>query len=162
MANVHATASLLLSTKTSLPSSPAISAEPPVPVYSPDMAIILACLICALICTVGLMAMARCTWLRHPCHPTTAPSAAFKRAVVDSLPRLVFKPGGKNEAARTVAECVICLGVFVDGEQIRVLPGCSHAFHVACIDRWLLGTHSSSCCPSCRQVLVTHRKGINE
>ena len=43
-------------------------------------------------------------------------------------------------------ECVICLEDFVDGEELRVLP-CNHAFHVACIDEWLL---ERPLCPLCK------------
>ncbi|XWS59799.1 hypothetical protein CRYUN_Cryun08bG0152700 [Craigia yunnanensis] len=33
--------------------------------------------------------------------------------------------------------CAVCLSDLKEGEQIRVLLGCLHFFHVACIDRWL-------------------------
>ncbi|XAR72028.1 hypothetical protein NMG60_11018517 [Bertholletia excelsa] len=32
---------------------------------------------------------------------------------------------------------VVCLCEFLEGEAIRVLPKCSHPFHVPCIDMWL-------------------------
>nr|GLL18367.1 E3 ubiquitin-protein ligase RING1-like [Ipomoea trifida] len=34
-------------------------------------------------------------------------------------------------------DCSVCLNEFRDGENLRLLPKCSHAFHVACIDTWL-------------------------
>ncbi|TXG49762.1 hypothetical protein EZV62_025637 [Acer yangbiense] len=43
--------------------------------------------------------------------------------------------------------CSICLREFEDGDDIRVLPGCKHEYHVHCIDEWLC-SHSS--CPICR------------
>ena len=51
--------------------------------------------------------------------------------------------------------CLICLDAFVDGDEIRNLK-CSHLFHRACVDIWLLGTLSddsvyTSICPTCRQ-----------
>ncbi|KMT18174.1 hypothetical protein BVRB_2g023480 [Beta vulgaris subsp. vulgaris] len=44
-------------------------------------------------------------------------------------------------------ECCICLGVFEDGDKVKVLPKCDHRFHSDCVDRWL-STQSS--CPLCR------------
>lgn len=45
------------------------------------------------------------------------------------------------------SECPVCLSVFVEGEEIRQLNACKHAFHVECIDMWL---YSHSNCPVCR------------
>ncbi|BAF15623.1 E3 ubiquitin-protein ligase Os04g0590900 [Oryza sativa Japonica Group] len=44
-------------------------------------------------------------------------------------------------------DCSVCLGEFSDGESLRLLPRCSHAFHQQCIDTWL---KSHSNCPLCR------------
>uniref|UniRef100_J3M0W4 RING-type E3 ubiquitin transferase n=1 Tax=Oryza brachyantha TaxID=4533 RepID=J3M0W4_ORYBR len=44
-------------------------------------------------------------------------------------------------------DCSVCLGEFRDGESLRLLPSCSHAFHQQCIDTWL---KSHSNCPLCR------------
>ncbi|CAN1143963.1 E3 ubiquitin-protein ligase Os04g0590900 [Linum perenne] len=43
--------------------------------------------------------------------------------------------------------CSVCLGEFREGESLRLLPKCNHAFHLDCIDTWL-ATHST--CPLCR------------
>lgn len=48
-------------------------------------------------------------------------------------------------------DCPICLGEFLDGEDVRVLPKCRHGFHVKCIDIWLASHYS---CPTCRQSLL--------
>ncbi|KAL5569112.1 hypothetical protein UlMin_025687 [Ulmus minor] len=45
------------------------------------------------------------------------------------------------------AVCAVCLSEFEEGEELRTLPGCSHSFHVPCIDMWL---YSHSSCPICR------------
>ncbi|CAA7052263.1 unnamed protein product [Microthlaspi erraticum] len=44
-------------------------------------------------------------------------------------------------------ECTVCLLVFADGEEIRLLSPCKHAFHVSCIEPWL-ENHPN--CPICR------------
>lgn len=45
------------------------------------------------------------------------------------------------------ATCAVCLSEFEEGEELRVLPGCMHSFHVPCIDTWL---YSHPSCPICR------------
>ncbi|CAL4929081.1 unnamed protein product [Urochloa decumbens] len=57
--------------------------------------------------------------------------------------------GGCSVAAPriSVSECAVCLSEFVERERVRLLPNCSHAFHIDCIDTWLQG---SARCPFCR------------
>ncbi|CAN6302275.1 unnamed protein product [Urochloa humidicola] len=56
--------------------------------------------------------------------------------------------GGCSVAPRiSVSECAVCLSEFVERERVRLLPNCSHAFHIDCIDTWLQG---SARCPFCR------------
>ncbi|XP_031278254.1 RING-H2 finger protein ATL52-like [Pistacia vera] len=64
----------------------------------------------------------------------------------------------KNAFRVDQTECVICLGELEDGEMVRLLPDCRHAFHVACVDNWFLG-HSS--CPICRSALVEPRTNLD-
>ncbi|KAJ1700525.1 hypothetical protein LUZ63_000304 [Rhynchospora breviuscula] len=49
------------------------------------------------------------------------------------------------------ADCSVCLGDFQDGDLVRLLPKCGHAFHVPCIDTWLRA-HVN--CPVCRADVV--------
>ncbi|XP_045158863.2 RING finger protein 11-like isoform X1 [Mercenaria mercenaria] len=44
-------------------------------------------------------------------------------------------------------ECVICMGDFSVGEQLRILP-CMHSYHKDCIDDWLMRSFT---CPSCME-----------
>lgn len=53
--------------------------------------------------------------------------------------------------ARSASECAVCLGEFAPGERLKLLPGCSHAFHIDCIDTWL---HHNVSCPLCRAVVT--------
>jgi hypothetical protein len=135
-----------------------------------DFVVILAALLCALICVLGLAAVARCAWLRRlstsstnttattsppslPPPPPPPPAAlankGLKKKILKSLPKHTFT--AESAAKFSFSECAICLSEFAAGDAILVLPQCSHTFHVACIETWL-GSHSS--CPSCRQILV--------
>lgn len=54
----------------------------------------------------------------------------------------------------------MCLSEFQEEERLRMLPKCSHAFHVACIDTWL---KSHSNCPLCRaEISVTVANAVDE
>lgn len=66
------------------------------------------------------------------------------QSAVDSIRRFTYKSGGGVTEA---ADCSVCLSEFEDGDGLRLLPKCSHAFHVACIDTWL---RSHTNCPLCR------------
>lgn len=123
-----------------------------------DYVVILAALLCALICVVGLLAVARCAWLRRRStgvdsyFHTSSANKGLKKKVLESLPMYDYTTSGDSKLSSE--DCAICLVDFADGDQIRVLPQCDHAFHLTCIDTWL-GSHSS--CPSCRKILVVGR-----
>uniref|UniRef100_A0A0E0NJC8 RING-type E3 ubiquitin transferase n=1 Tax=Oryza rufipogon TaxID=4529 RepID=A0A0E0NJC8_ORYRU len=122
-----------------------------------DLVVILAGLLCALICVLGLGLVARCVGAGPAGGGTAAggggggaaaANKGVKKEVLRSLPTVTYvSDGGGGEAE----ECAICLVEFEDGQAVRVLPQCDHRFHAACIDTWLRA-HSS--CPSCRRVLV--------
>jgi uncharacterized protein YbaR (Trm112 family) len=44
--------------------------------------------------------------------------------------------------------CSICIDDFEEGEKLRLLPNCGHAFHTDCILPWL--TQRQGCCPYCK------------
>ncbi|KAI3973967.1 hypothetical protein MKX01_030543 [Papaver californicum] len=48
-------------------------------------------------------------------------------------------------------DCSVCLSEFQEDESLRLLPKCSHAFHLSCIDTWL---KSHANCPLCRANIV--------
>ncbi|KAK4347559.1 hypothetical protein RND71_033898 [Anisodus tanguticus] len=144
----------ITNTSSTSPSPPAVTVES-------DFVVILAALLCALICVVGLIAVARCAWLRRGTgvggNGGGQPSVnkGLKKKVLQSLPKFTYDPSSTaNIAPPFTAECAICLAEYVVGDEIRVLPQCCHSFHLQCIDTWL-GSHSS--CPSCRQILVVGR-----
>uniref|UniRef100_A0A7N1A3N9 RING-type E3 ubiquitin transferase n=1 Tax=Kalanchoe fedtschenkoi TaxID=63787 RepID=A0A7N1A3N9_KALFE len=121
--------------------------------FDTNMVIILAALLCALICALGLNSILRCA-LRCSRRvvegePGGGLSATgLKKSALRQIPVAVYKA---SEADIPATECPICLGEFVEGERVRVLPRCNHGFHVKCIDTWL-AAHSS--CPTCRGSLA--------
>ncbi|PSS00367.1 RING-H2 finger protein [Actinidia chinensis var. chinensis] len=142
-------------------SSSTTTAEPPEAVdVESDFVVILAALICAMICVVGLIAVARCAWLRRGTTAgggrAAAPNKGLKKKILQSLPKFTYDSAAAAASGKGKlgGDCAICLAEYADGDEIRVLPQCGHGFHVACIDMWL-GSHSS--CPSCRQILVVAR-----
>ncbi|CAL9177786.1 unnamed protein product [Musa hybrid cultivar] len=142
-------------------SDPLRKAEPPslLPVDS-DVVVVLAALLCALICVIGLAIVARCAWIRRSstsssssstAGPPPPPSKGLKKKVLRALPTLSFDSSAAAAGGVELVECAICLTEFADGDDVRVLPQCGHGFHACCVDTWL---RSHSSCPSCRRVLV--------
>ncbi|GJN03648.1 hypothetical protein PR202_ga21116 [Eleusine coracana subsp. coracana] len=76
--------------------------------------------------------------------------AGVDQSFIDALP--VFLYGAVVGAGRKDPfDCAVCLCEFAADDRLRLLPRCSHAFHVDCIDTWLL---SHSTCPLCRRSLL--------
>ncbi|XP_021276068.1 RING-H2 finger protein ATL13 [Herrania umbratica] len=74
--------------------------------------------------------------------------AGVDQSFIDTLPIFHYKAiiGVKNPF-----DCAVCLCEFEPEDKLRLLPKCSHAFHMECIDTWLL---SHSTCPLCRASLL--------
>lgn len=79
--------------------------------------------------------------------------SGMEEAAIRRIPTFRYRHGSTRlvlaaEAKQaTGAECAVCLADFRDGERLRVLPPCLHAFHIDCIDAWL---QSAASCPLCR------------
>ncbi|KAM6569898.1 hypothetical protein CsatB_017883 [Cannabis sativa] len=74
--------------------------------------------------------------------------SGLDQAIIDALPVFYYKEiimGSKEPF-----DCAVCLCEFSDQDELRLLPPCGHAFHIHCIDTWLL---SNSTCPLCRRTL---------
>ncbi|KAI3458520.1 hypothetical protein Pfo_015183 [Paulownia fortunei] len=71
-------------------------------------------------------------------------------ATINSLPIVMHKNSASGAGNLSEAECCICLGIFGDGDKVKVLPQCDHCFHSECVDKWLT---TQSSCPLCRASL---------
>ncbi|XP_009623345.3 RING-H2 finger protein ATL78-like [Nicotiana tomentosiformis] len=135
--------------------------------FDANVIMVLSVLVCALICSLALNSIIkcalRCSNLVSASSNYRNPSASLantgiKKKALKTLPVITYTTELKYPGLDT-DECVICLSEFAAGEKVRVLPKCSHGFHVRCIDKWL-NSHSS--CPTCRHCLIeTCQKIVN-
>ncbi|GAB2220508.1 hypothetical protein Droror1_Dr00008166 [Drosera rotundifolia] len=73
--------------------------------------------------------------------------SGLDQAFIDALPVFMYK---EIIGLKEPSDCAVCLCEFSEQDKLRLLPLCSHAFHIDCIDTWLL---SNSTCPLCRGAL---------
>ncbi|KAM3357722.1 RING-H2 finger protein ATL51 [Capsicum galapagoense] len=76
-------------------------------------------------------------------------TAGLDESTIKSITVCRFK---KGEGLVEDTECAVCLSEFQEDENLRLLPKCSHAFHLPCIDTWL---KSHPNCPLCRANVVS-------
>ncbi|CAL5059121.1 unnamed protein product [Urochloa decumbens] len=75
------------------------------------------------------------------------PAAGIDKAALAAMPVVTFKAGAHGGGGEPAMECAVCLSAMQDGDAVRALPGCRHAFHAACVDAWLC---ARATCPVCR------------
>ncbi|KAJ4959711.1 hypothetical protein NE237_019621 [Protea cynaroides] len=75
--------------------------------------------------------------------------SGLDQAFIDALPVFLYK---EIMGLKEPFDCAVCLCEFSEQDKLRLLPFCSHAFHINCIDTWLL---SNSTCPLCRGSLFS-------
>ncbi|WCJ20934.1 RING/U-box superfamily protein [Euphorbia peplus] len=73
--------------------------------------------------------------------------SGLDQAFIDALPVFQYR---EIVGLKEPFDCAVCLCEFTEKDKLRLLPTCSHAFHINCIDTWLL---SNSTCPLCRGTL---------
>lgn len=72
----------------------------------------------------------------------------LQQSIINAITVVKFK---KGEGLIDGSDCSVCLSEFEEDENLRLLPKCNHAFHLPCIDTWLV-SHTS--CPMCRAPIV--------
>ncbi|KAE8657249.1 E3 ubiquitin-protein ligase [Hibiscus syriacus] len=80
--------------------------------------------------------------------PWQISTTGLDEALIKSITAFRYK---KGDGFIQETDCSVCLNEFQDDESLRLLPKCSHAFHLPCIDTWL---KSHSNCPLCRANIV--------
>ncbi|KAF8691262.1 hypothetical protein HU200_040386 [Digitaria exilis] len=84
--------------------------------------------------------------------PSPLRRAGLSPADLRRLPCFAFPStprGGSGGGDPT--SCAVCLDAARAGERWRAMPACGHAFHAACVDRWLA---RSPACPVCRAAVA--------
>lgn len=56
------------------------------------------------------------------------------------------KPDGWHNSFGKYVECTICLVPYQTGDQVKLIPGCEHLFHIECLKQWLTQRLR---CPNC-------------
>ncbi|BAT94722.1 hypothetical protein LR48_Vigan09g112600 [Vigna angularis] len=78
-------------------------------------------------------------------------------AMIRLIPVIQYKTQGDD---RESGECAVCLNEFQEDEKLRIIPNCSHVFHIDCIDVWL---QSNANCPLCRtSISLTSRFHVEQ
>jgi hypothetical protein len=80
------------------------------------------------------------------------PSTESPTAVTDTGTGTGTAPTKSLFTTTMSTSCSICIDDFEEGENIRLLPRCGHAFHTECILPWL--TERQGCCPCCKALVV--------
>ncbi|MED6183292.1 hypothetical protein PIB30_036558 [Stylosanthes scabra] len=75
-------------------------------------------------------------------------TVGLQQSIINSITACRYR---KGDGLIEGTECSVCLNEFQEGETLRLLPKCSHAFHIPCIDTWL---RSHTNCPLCRASIV--------
>ncbi|PSS30129.1 RING-H2 finger protein [Actinidia chinensis var. chinensis] len=82
-------------------------------------------------------------------------TVGLQQSVIESISVFKYK---KDEGLVEGTDCSVCLNEFEEDENLRLLPKCSHAFHIACIDTWL---RSHKNCPLCRAPIVCENAHVS-
>lgn len=73
--------------------------------------------------------------------------SGLDQSMIDALPVFYYKD---IIGLKEPFDCAVCLSEFSFLDKLKFLPNCTHAFHIHCIETWLL---SNSTCPLCRSLI---------
>jgi len=128
--------------------------------FQSTLALVTGAILCTFVCLLIRYRICCRRWLvvsEPSIHPRAeGGNIGMKKIDIEALPAIVYRTDSPLEGMDCPAclsesagmDCPICLSEFVEGEKLRILPGCCHSFHMDCIDAWLI---SNSSCPSCRK-----------
>ena len=81
-----------------------------------------------------------------------APPPPAPAAIKARLPAVRYADLLRARRAPAPATCAVCLGALEARHRVRELGNCAHAFHKACIDKWV--DKGQATCPLCRALLL--------
>ncbi|XP_047956424.1 RING-H2 finger protein ATL47-like isoform X2 [Salvia hispanica] len=87
------------------------------------------------------------TFQRQLQHLFRLHDSGLDQSLIDALPLFYYKD---IIGLKEPFDCAVCLSELSFLDKLKVLPSCSHAFHIHCIETWLL---SNSTCPLCRSLI---------
>ncbi|QCE07659.1 RING-H2 finger protein ATL16 [Vigna unguiculata] len=92
-----------------------------------------------------------------PMYSPGTEARGLDEAMIRLIPVIQYKTRGDD---RESGECAVCLNEFQEEEKLRIIPNCSHVFHIDCIDVWL---QSNANCPLCRtSISLTSRFHVEQ
>ncbi|KAJ7539831.1 hypothetical protein O6H91_11G112200 [Diphasiastrum complanatum] len=119
---------------------------------------VLLCVLILVVCWDSFVRRRLCNRWRALYHAQQQPETVsaskmgLSRKDVDMLPMIRCGASSPEHQDQGLgSDCLICLNEFSEGDKVRLLPSCSHGFHVFCVDLWLL---TNASCPVCRQSLL--------
>jgi len=91
-----------------------------------------------------------------PMYSPGTETRGLDEAMIRLIPVIQYKSQGDGD----FGECAVCLNEFQEDEKLRIIPNCSHVFHIDCIDVWL---QSNANCPLCRtSISLTSRSQMEQ
>ncbi|KDP40315.1 hypothetical protein JCGZ_02313 [Jatropha curcas] len=84
-------------------------------------------------------------------YPPAVENRGLDESIIRSIP--IFKFKKESHYKNPVSECAVCLNEFQEDEKLRIIPNCSHVFHIDCIDIWL---QNNANCPLCRNSISSN------